>query len=71
MVTKMNPMPNTPSDDDNKIPLRLLVLATVALLAGAVVGGLAMLSTGEVGAALLAGGAGAAGSFAWLTENVT
>lgn len=65
MTTKTSP---TPGND--KIPLRLLVLATAAFLAGLMAGGLAWLSSKDPGAALLAGAAGFGATFAWLTEHV-
>lgn len=65
MNTQMSP---TPGND--KIPLRLLVLGTVAFLAGLVAGGLMWLSTPEPGAVFLAGAASFGSTFAWLTKHV-
>ncbi len=61
---------SSPPGGGDKIPLRLLVLATVALLCGVVAGGLTLLSTGQTSAAILAGLATTAAAFGWLAEHV-
>lgn len=70
-ATPDNPKAPPPSPDGNKIPLRWLVLATVALMLGMIAGGLTMLSADDLPAAVLAGGACAAAAFAWLADNVS
>lgn len=67
MDTHTSPKPA--SGNGNKIPLRLLVLATVAVLVGLVVGGLTWLSSPPA-FAVLAGLAAFGGTFKWLVEHV-
>lgn len=62
---------NSKPDENSKIPLRLLVIAAVALASGMVVGCLTWLSTdSDVPASVLAGVVAAAGVLAWLFKNV-
>jgi hypothetical protein len=59
------------SSSGTSIPLRLLVIALVAAISGAVVGGLTWMGADDVAGALMAGFMVGAAVFAWLHQNVS
>jgi hypothetical protein len=59
------------SSSATTIPLRLLVIALVAALAGGVVGGLTWIGADDVAGALIAGFMATAAVFAWLHQHVS